>query len=387
VIVGDRKTVLHLVPSGILREGIACLLGNGVVVAPGSLLTEIRMLEAVGIAARQRLLVSGACPLILPSHIALDQARERARGEKAIGTTGRGIGPAYEDKVARRALHMEDLRHPRRFEEKLREIYEYHNFLLTHYHKAAPVDLQETVDTFLQFGEETVPFTGDVAGRIHTFRAEGRPMLFEGAQGTLLDVDHGTYPFVTSSNTTAGYAAAGSGIGPLALDYILGITKAYATRVGGGPFPTELADPLGEYLREKGGEYGATTGRPRRCGWYDAVAVRRAGELNSLSGLCITKLDVLDGMKEVKICVAYRQDGKEWTVPPLGAEAIAACEPVYETMAGWTTSTQGIRDVDALPAPARAYLDRLVEVSGVPIHLISTGAERSETICLRHPFD
>jgi adenylosuccinate synthase len=386
VIVGSHKTVLHLVPSGILHADKACFLGNGVVVAPGSLIEEMEMLEAAGIDVRDRLLISGSCPIILPSHVALDQARELAKGDRAIGTTGRGIGPAYEDKVARRAIHCEDLRHPERCGEKLREVLDYHNFLLTRLYEVPAVDYAATRDQLLRQAEALVPLVGDVAGRIHRLRAEGCPLLFEGAQGTLLDVDHGTYPYVTSSNTTAGYAAAGSGMGPRHLDYYLGITKAYATRVGGGPFPTELSDALGEALREKGKEYGATTGRPRRCGWFDAVAVRRAVQLNSLSGLCVTKLDVMDGLPEVRICMAYRCDGQESDVPPLGAEGYARCEPVYETLPGWSGSTAGCRDFYALPAEARAYLERLAEAVDCPLHMVSTGAERQETIVLHHPF-
>jgi adenylosuccinate synthase len=387
VVIDGRKTVLHLIPSGILRPGVRCLIGNGVVVSPAAMLEEMRMLEASGVAVRAQLKVSEACPLILPYHAALDQAREQARGAAAIGTTGRGIGPAYEDKVARRALRMGDLAHRERFAAKLGEVLDYHNFVLVHYYRARPVDFQEVLDQTMRDAETLIPLIADITELIAELQAQGAPILFEGAQGAMLDVDHGTYPYVTSSNTTAGNAATGSGAGPAALDYVLGITKAYATRVGGGPFPTELDDEIGHYLAERGREFGATTGRRRRCGWFDAVALRRSRTLNSVSGLCITKLDVLDELDEIRICVGYRSAGAVRSTPPVGAEAFAACEPVYETMPGWSASTVGVRDYAALPANARAYLERLAELVETPIDIISTGPDRGETIVLHDPFD
>jgi adenylosuccinate synthase len=386
LVIDGEKTVLHLIPSGILHAGVRCLIGNGVVVSPGALVEEIEMLEARGIPVAERLRVSASAPLILPVHIALDQARERARGNAAIGTTGRGIGPAYEDKVARRGLRVGELLQPEAFSERLRGLLEYHNFTLEHYFKAAPVDFQATLDEALAHGERLRPMIADVAELLYADLDAGNSMLFEGAQGMMLDIDHGTYPYVTSSNTTTGGAATGTGVGPLALDYVLGIVKAYATRVGGGPFPTELFDDVGRHLGEVGREFGATTGRPRRCGWLDMVALRRAVRVNSISGLCMTKLDVLDGLETVKICTAYRVDGVERTALPAGAEALAQCEPVYEELPGWSGSTAGARAVDLLPDNARAYLARVEELAGVPVDIISTGPDRDETIILRHPF-
>ncbi|TCO76976.1 adenylosuccinate synthetase [Plasticicumulans lactativorans] len=386
LVIGGEKTVLHLIPSGILREGVECLIGNGVVLSPEALLTEIDRLEARGIAVSERLRISEACPLILPYHVALDQARERARGDKAIGTTGRGIGPAYEDKVARRAVRVGDLFCTGRLTEKLREVLDLHNFTLQHYYKVDPVDYARTYDLALQLAERLAPMVTDVTSRLFWHRTQGHHLMFEGAQGALLDVDHGTYPYVTSSNTTAGGAATGTGFGPLYLDYVLGIAKAYTTRVGGGPFPTELDDAVGEHLGSKGHEFGATTGRRRRCGWFDAVVLRRSVQNNSISGLCVTKLDVLDGLETIKLCVAYRYAGQTLDVPPVGAEAFAACEPVYEEMPGWQQPTFGVTRYEDLPANARAYLKRIEAVTGVPVDMISTGPDRAETIVLRDPY-
>ncbi len=387
LVINGVKTVLHLIPSGILREGVQCLIGNGVVLSPSALLEEIQMLESRGVPARERLRISEACPLILPYHVALDQARERARGKAAIGTTGRGIGPAYEDKVSRRGLRLGDLFHQERFATKLREVLDFHNFALQHYYKADPVDLQQVLDETLAMAATLAPMVADIPELLDRHRREGRSLMFEGAQGMLLDIDHGTYPFVTSSNTTAGGACTGSGAGPRTLDYILGITKAYTTRVGAGPFPTELFDSVGEHLAKRGHEFGSTTGRARRCGWFDAVALRRSIQINSVTGLCVTKLDVLDGLDVVRVGVGYRYQGEVLTTPPVGAEGYAACEPVYEDLPGWQESTVGITQYDALPANAKAYLRRMETLVGVPVDIISTGPDREETIVLRHPFD
>lgn len=387
LVIDGKKTVLHLIPSGILREGVKCYIGNGVVLSPSALLQEIAMLESKGVPARERLTISPACPLILPYHVQLDHAREAARGKAAIGTTGRGIGPAYEDKVSRRGLRVEDLFYRERFAAKLGEVLDFHNFVLKNYYKTEGVDFQKVLDETLGYAEIIRPMVGDVARALHELYQAQENVLYEGAQGTLLDIDHGTYPFVTSSNTTAGGAATGTGIGPRRFDYVLGITKAYTTRVGSGPFPTELFDAMGEHLAKRGHEFGSTTGRPRRCGWFDAVVLRRAVEVNSLSGLCITKLDVLDGLESIRIGVGYRSGGVELDDLPIGAEALATCEPIYEEMPGWKTSTVGIQDYDALPANARAYLKRIEYLVGVGIDIISTGPDRAETITLRHPFD
>jgi len=386
LVIGGEKTVLHLIPSGILRSGVECLVGNGVVLAPSALLEEIAKLELRGVPVMDRLRLSESCQLILPNHVAMDLARERKLAKAAIGTTGRGIGPAYEDKIARRGLRLGDLYVPARFAEKLEAVLDYQNFILKAYFGADTVDFQEIYDQCMVQAERLRPLVTDVAGRLHQLRKAGADVMFEGAQGTLLDIDHGTYPFVTSSNTTAGGASTGSGIGPLDLDYILGITKAYTTRVGAGPFPTELFDETGRHLAAKGHEFGSTTGRPRRCGWFDAVALRRAAALNSLSGLCITKLDVLDGLETIKIAVGYRCDGSVRDLPPAGADAYATCEPVYEELPGWQEPTVGIRQFDRLPANAQRYLERLSEAVGVPIDMISTGAERDDTIILRDPY-
>ena len=386
LVIDGEKTVLHLIPSGILRDGVRCLIGNGVVVAPGALVEEIDMLEARGIPVAERLRISASAPLILPVHVALDQARERARGNDAIGTTGRGIGPAYEDKVSRRGLRVGELLDAEAFAERLRGLLEYHNFALEHYFKADPVDFQATLDEALAHGERLRPMIEDTTELLYAELDAGHNLLFEGAQGMMLDIDHGTYPFVTSSNTTTGGAACGTGLGPLALDYVLGIVKAYATRVGGGPFPTELFDDVGKHLAEVGHEFGATTGRARRCGWLDMVALRRAVRVNSVSGLCMTKLDVLDGLETVKVCTAYRVGGEETTALPAGAEALASCEPVYEELPGWSGSTAGITSFDQLPEAALSYLKRIEELAGVPVDIISTGPDRDETIILRHPY-
>ena len=387
LVIEGKKTVLHLIPSGILRAGVRCLIGNGVVLSPSALFEEVAMLEANGVPARERLGISESCPLILPYHIALDRARELARGNKAIGTTGRGIGPTYEDKVSRRGIRLGELLDPEHFKERLREVMEYHNFALQYYFKTEAVDYQRVLDEALAQGEQLAPLVEDVPGTLHRLRAEGKSIMFEGAQGALLDIDHGTYPYVTSSTTTAGGAASGSGVGPRALDYVLGIVKAYTTRVGAGPFPTELFDADGKHLGEKGHEFGATTGRQRRCGWLDVVALRRSLELNSVTGMCITKLDVLDGLQTVKICVAYKLDGKEIDVPPVGADQFEKCEPVLIEMPGWSESTVGRKSVDQLPQAARDYLNKVEQLCGVPIDIISTGPDREETIIQRHPFE
>ncbi len=386
LVIDGHKTVLHLVPSGILREGVRCLIGNGVVLSPAALLEEIEMLERAGVPARERIALSESCPLILPYHIALDHARERARGKQAIGTTGRGIGPAYEDKVSRRGIRLGELVDEGRLKDRLGEVMAYHNFALEHYFEAGRVDEQAVLDELLGQREALLALVEDIPGVLHRMRAAGRSCLFEGAQGALLDIDHGTYPYVTSSTTTAGGAASGSGVGPRDLDYILGIVKAYTTRVGAGPFPTELFDNDGTHLGDKGHEFGATTGRPRRCGWLDLVALRRSLDINSVSGLCITKLDVLDGLDRVRICVAYRLDGRRLETPPVGADRLAQCEPVFEEMPGWSESSRGLTDYDALPENARRYLERVEELAGRPIHIVSTGPDRDETIIRRHPF-
>ncbi len=380
------KTVLHLIPSGILRPDVQCLIGNGVVLEPHELMKEISQLEATGVPVRQRLRISPACPLILPYHAELDRAREEQRGELKIGTTGRGIGPAYEDKAARRGLRIGDLLYVQEFAAKLAEVMDYHNFVLAHYYKVKPVDFQATLDSTLAIGEQVQPMVADIVPILHGLRKAGANLLFEGAQGALLDIDLGTYPFVTSSNTTAGGTAIGSGFGPRYLDYILGITKAYSTRVGSGPFPTELFDAVGARLGERGKEFGATTGRARRCGWFDAVALRHAAQINSISGLCITKLDVLDGLDTLKICVDYEgPDGASCPVR-FGSEYYSSVKAVYETLPGWKESTLGVRDRAALPANARAYLRRIEETAQTPIDIISTGPDRDETIMLRNPF-
>lgn len=386
LVIGKEKTVLHLIPSGILRDNVLCIIGNGVVLSPSALLEEIHMLESKNVPVRERLRISNACALLLPHHIALDQAREKARGNAKIGTTGRGIGPAYEDKIARRGLRVGELANPQHFADKLRSILDYHNFTLTHYFKAEPVDFQKTLDETLTIAEVILPMVTDTVDLLAKLRADNQNILFEGAQGTLLDIDQGTYPFVTSSNTTSGGACTGSGVGPRDFDYILGIAKAYCTRVGSGPFPTELFDNIGEHLSKKGVEFGATTGRARRCGWFDAVALRRSSIINSLTGLCITKLDVLDGLETLKICVGYNYNGQELNYLPSDVEIFEQCQPIYIEMPGWQSSTIGITDYEQLPTNAKIYLDKLAELVGVPVDIISTGPERNQTIIQRHPF-
>lgn len=386
LVIDGKKTVLHLIPSGILRDQVDCLIGNGVVLSPESLKKEMQGLEKLGIPVSQRLRISPACPLILPYHIKLDQARELAKGDAKIGTTGRGIGPAYEDKVARRALRVDDLFHRERLAAKLGEVLDFHNFVLKNYFRTEGVDFNQMQEQCLAYAEWLKPMTADITEILRAHQDAGDNILFEGAQGALLDVDHGTYPYVTSSNTTAGGAATGTGVGPRQLDHVLGIVKAYTTRVGSGPFPTELHDACGEHLAIKGGEIGATTGRARRCGWFDAVALRRAVFNNSIGGLCITKLDVLDGLESIQICTGYRINGEITNRVPVGAEALSACEPVYEEMPGWSESTVGVREYKDLPAKAQAYLDRLQELLETPIEIISTGPDRKDTIVLKDLF-
>jgi adenylosuccinate synthase len=386
LVIDGKKTVLHLIPSGILRADVMCLIGNGVVLSPLALFEEMDQLERSGVPVRQRLRISESCPLILRYHAALDAAREKARGKAAIGTTGRGIGPAYEDKVSRRGLRVADLLDAEGFARKLEVVMEYHNFALQHYFKCDTVDYQQTLDENLGIAERLRPLVADIPDTLDQYAAQGKGVLFEGAQGTLLDIDHGTYPFVTSSNTSAGAASCGAGVGPLRLNYVLGITKAYTTRVGAGPFPTELFDKVGDYLGEKGHEFGATTGRKRRCGWFDAVAMRRAHQINGFSGLCITKLDVLDGLETIRLCTAYEYKGRMLRTAPSGADALEQCKPVYEDMPGWKESTLGVKSLEKLPIAARDYLKRIEEVTGARVDIISTGADRDETIVLRHPF-
>jgi adenylosuccinate synthase len=387
LVIDGKKTVLHLIPSGILRDNVLCYIGNGVVVSPQALLEEVDMLEAAGVAVRSRLKISEACPVIMPYHIALDQAREIAKGAGKIGTTGRGIGPAYEDKVSRRGIRIQDMFHRERLAAKLGEILDYHNFVLKNYFHAETVDFQKTLDETLKVAERIKPMVADVPRLLFEASKAGSSLLFEGAQGALLDIDHGTYPFVTSSNCIASNAATGSGVGPQMLHYVLGITKAYTTRVGSGPFPTELFDDTGKYLAERGHEFGATTGRARRCGWFDAAALKRSIQINGVTGLCVTKLDVMDGMETVRICVGYKLDGTVSDILPVGAEMLEKCEPIYEEMPGWKDSTVGVKNYDALPAAAKNYLKRMEEVCGVPVDIISTGPDRDETIVLRHPFE
>ncbi|MEW5835555.1 MAG: adenylosuccinate synthase [Pseudomonadota bacterium] len=386
LVIKGKKTVLHLIPSGILRDDALCLIGNGVVLSPAALKSEIEELEANGVNVRPRLKISPATPLIMPYHIAVDKAREAKAGKSAIGTTGRGIGPAYEDKVARRSIRVADLMYPHELPEKIKQAVEYHNFILTQWLNAAPVDYQTVLDEALTYSEFIRPMVDDVATILHDVRKEGGNILFEGAQGALLDIDHGTYPYVTSSNTTVGGALAGTGVGAGDIDYVLGICKAYATRVGGGPFPTELEDEMGERLRKVGNEFGASTGRPRRCGWIDLVALKRAVQINGINGLAITKLDVLDGLPSIKVCIAYEYRGKRRELAPLDADGWAECKPVYLEFPGWQESTAGVREWDKLPPAARAYLRALEELSGCRIAIVATGADRDDTIVLDDPF-
>jgi|TARA_R110001606_G_scaffold70650_4_gene161482 adenylosuccinate synthase len=387
LVIDGKKTVLHLIPSGILREGVQCIIGNGVVLSPAALKAEVLELLEQGVPAVDRLKISAACPLILPYHIAIDQARELARGEKKIGTTGRGIGPAYEDKVARRAIRVGDLLDSERFASKLKEVLEYYNFVLTQYHKVEPISFDEVYASGLEMAEFLRPMVADTITLLHDLRKAGANIMFEGAQGSLLDVDHGTYPYVTSSNTTAGGAPAGTGFGPLYLDYVLGITKAYTTRVGSGPFPTELFDEDGERLGRRGHEFGATTGRSRRCGWFDSVALRHAVQINSVSGICLTKLDVLDGSSVIKVCVSYAdENGNPVAGSLVDSEGYEKAKPVYVELPGWTESTVGAENFEALPKNAQDYIRFLEEQVGVPVDIISTGPDRNETIVIRDPF-
>jgi adenylosuccinate synthase len=386
LVIDGETTVLHVIPSGILHENVQCVIGNGVVIEPHELLKEIKMLEGKGVPVRDRLKISPACPLILPHHIELDVAREEARGAKKIGTTGRGIGPAYEDKVARRGLRLGDMFYWQNFADKLAEVTEYHNFMLTNYYKKPAVDFAQTLDDCAKVAEEIKAMAEDVVPLLHGMREAGKNILFEGAQGAMLDVDLGTYPYVTSSNTTAGGTAVGTGFGPAYLDYVLGITKAYTTRVGSGPFPTELFDEVGEGLAKRGHEFGSTTGRPRRCGWFDAVALRQAVRINSISGICLTKLDVLDGLETIKICVGYSGADVDGS-PSFGSQYYEGLEPVYVEVPGWMQSTLGVTDFDQLPVEARNYIRTVEEAIGAPVDIVSTGPNRHETIILRSPFD
>lgn len=386
LVINGEKTILRLIPSGILHPHVQCFLGNGVVVSPSALIEEIAQLEARGIPVNSQLRISEACPLVMPYHVALDNAREKAKGKAAIGTTGRGIGPCYEDKIARRGLRFDDLAHPTRFAEKLKAILDYHNFILTHYYQTQACDYEKILEETLALAPKLIPLKTNVGAALETLRRAGESILFEGAQGTFLDIDHGTFPFVTSSNTVSGSASTGTGFGPLHLDYVLGICKAYTTRVGSGPFPTELLDEIGQSIATRGHEFGSVTGRPRRCGWFDAVVMRQAMQLNSLSGICLTKMDVLDHLPEIKVAVAYHYQGERLLTPPSGAEALAQCEPIYETLPGWQSNTFGIDEKAKLPKQALAYIDRLETLLETPITLISTGPDRKQTIILEHPF-
>ncbi len=393
LVINGVKTALHLIPSGIMRPRVKCYIGNGVVLSAAKLFEEIEGLEKAGVEVRSRLRISEACPLILPFHAAIDIARELARekcGTEKIGTTGRGIGPAYEDKIARRALRVQDLKYPERFAAKLRELLELHNFVLTQFLHAQPIDFDTVYAESMRHAELLKPMMADVSRELNDAHKAGANLLFEGAQGTLLDVDHGTYPYVTSSNCVAGNAAAGSGVGPGMLHYVLGITKAYCTRVGGGPFPTELdwekPGTPGYHMSTIGAEKGVTTGRSRRCGWFDAALLKRSAQVNGLTGLCITKLDVLDGLNELELCTGYKLDGELIDILPMAAEEIARCKPVYETIAGWSDSTVGVTEYDRLPENARRYLERIQEVTGVPIAMVSTSPDRDHTIMMQHPY-
>lgn len=386
LVVNGKKTILRLIPSGILHPGVTCYIGNGVVLSPSALLGEIDELQANRIDVESRLRISFACPLILPYHVALDQAREAAKGDAKIGTTGRGIGPAYEDKVARRAVRLLDLMDPQALKQKLTEVMALHNFVLEHHLKAKPVSVDQIYSELMAMAPRLLKMAADVPQLLYEAGERGENLLFEGAQGSLLDIDHGTYPFVTSSNCVAGAAGAGAGVGPSKLHYILGITKAYATRVGSGPFPTEQVNETGQWLAKRGNEFGSVTGRPRRCGWFDAAALRRSMQINGVSGLCITKLDVLDGLAEIKLCVGYDTPHGRENVLPFGADAVAQCTPVYETMSGWTETTAGVRRWQDLPVTAQRYLERLSAVCSAPIAMVSTGPDRDDTILLEHPF-
>ena len=387
LVINGAKTILRLIPSGIMHPASVCYLGNGVVFAPDAFFREIDELKSHGVDAEPRMRVSGNCPLIMPYHVALDHAREAALGKNKIGTTGRGIGPAYEDKVARRTLRVADMYDQDLFAERVRHVLDLHNFILKNYLKAEALDPQKVIDETRAYADRLAPMVCDVSAELNAAMSQGKQFLFEGAQGSMLDIDHGTYPFVTSSNTVAGSAAAGAGVGPHQLNYVLGITKAYCTRVGSGPFPTELHDATGEELRRKGNEFGAVTGRPRRCGWFDGAALRRAVQINGLTGLAVMKLDVFDGMDTVKLAVGYKVDGEPVDLMPYGADAAARCEPIYEEFPGWSESTFGMTRWEQLPKSAQQYLQRLSEVAGCPIALVSTGPDRNQTILLRDPFE
>lgn len=384
LVINGKKTVLRLLPSGMMHAGVQCFIGNGVVVSPEALVKEIKELESIGVEVRSRLKISEACPLIMPYHIAIDQARELKKGENKIGTTGRGIGPCYEDKVARRAIRIQDLFNDEVFKAKLAENLDYYNFQLEHYYKVATLDFATVYAEVSAYAEEIKPMVSDVSRKLFNLNKEGKKVIFEGAQGTLLDVDFGTYPFVTSSNCVAGGAATGAGISPRMINYVLGIAKAYTTRVGSGPFPTELTDAVGQGLASRGNEFGSVTGRARRCGWFDAAALKRAVQINGVSGICVTKLDVMDGMEEIKICVGYIRDGKEYDILPFGSDSVVNCEPIYETMAGWSESTAGLKNYDELPENAKKYLKRIEEIIETPIDIISTGPDRVETILINN---
>ena len=386
LVIDGKKTVLRLIPSGILRSHITCYIGNGVVLSPVALLSEMDELLSKGVDVDKRLKISEACPLVMPYHIAIDLAREEKLGVNKIGTTGRGIGPTYEDKVARRAIRVADLFYPERFKEKLTLVMDYHNFVLKNYFGKEPLSVEAVYNEIMALAPRILPMVTDVSEELNALRKEGKSVMYEGAQGTFLDIDHGTYPFVTSSNTSAGGAAVGTGVGPLYFDYVMGIVKAYTTRVGSGPFPTELLDEVGHGLAERGHEFGSVTGRARRCGWFDAPVLRRSVEVNSISGLCLTKLDVLDGMEEIKICIGYELDGKQIDYPPYGADRFAACQPIYESHAGWTESTVGVASFEELPVNAQKYIKRIEQLIGAPVDVISTGPDRSETIVLKDPF-
>lgn len=386
LVVNGKKTVLRLIPSGILRAGVECFIGNGVVLSPEALLKEIDELETAGVDVASRLKIAEACPLILPYHVALDLAREAAKGAGKIGTTGRGIGPAYEDKVARRALRVIDLFDREAFAIKLKENVDYYNFQLTEYFKVEPVSYDAILEQTMLLAERIKPMVADVSRTLYDLSQADVPLLFEGAQGTLLDIDHGTYPFVTSSNCVAGAAAPGAGVAPQMLNYVLGIVKGYTTRVGSGPFPTEQDNEIGAFLAKRGNEFGSVTGRPRRCGWFDAAALKRSIQINGVSGLCVTKLDVMDGLEEIKLCVGYTLDGQQVDILPFGSDAVTKCQPVYETLPGWSESTFGAKRWEDLPANAQAYLTRIAEVCGAPVDIVSTGPDREETIVLRHPY-
>ncbi|MFT5009310.1 MAG: adenylosuccinate synthase [Granulosicoccus sp.] len=386
IVIDGKKTALHLIPSGVMRPGVTCVIGNGVVLSISALQSEMAMLEEKGVPVRERLRISQGCPLILPVHVALDQAREAKRGIKKIGTTGRGIGPAYEDKVSRRGVRLGDV-FQAGFKEKLTEVLNYHNFMLKEYYGAETVDVEQCIADVIAEAESILDITTDTVSLVHEIRERNGNIMFEGAQGSLLDIDHGTYPYVTSSNTTAGGVATGSGVGPLYLDQIMGITKAYTTRVGAGPFPTELFDDNGKYLAEKGQEVGTTTGRARRCGWFDAVLVKHSIRINSINAICLTKLDVLDGLDIVKVCVGYQDEAGQAVVWPASSEAFDTVTPVYVDLPGWHDSTVGAKSLADLPKNARDYIEYIEKAIGARIDIVSTGPDRVETIVLKHSFE